>query len=72
MTNNPNDILHGIKLETIVTELVDDFGWDKLGSILSMRCFIYDPSIKSCLKFLRKELWARQKVEKLYIRSYKN
>ena len=62
--NNP---LHGITLEQIVTQLVEHFGWPKLGSIINIRCFNSDPSIKSSLKFLRKTPWAREKVEQLYI-----
>jgi uncharacterized protein (DUF2132 family) len=62
--NNP---LHGKTLEQIVTQLVEHFGWSKLGSIIDIRCFNSDPSISSSLKFLRKTPWARDKVEKLYI-----
>ena len=61
------DPLHGITLETIVTHLVDYFGWDELGRIIDIRCFNFDPSIKSSLKFLRKTPWARKKVEELYL-----
>lgn len=61
------DPLHGKTLEMIVTELVDHFGWQDLGSIIDIRCFKYDPSIKSSLAFLRKTPWARKKVEDLYI-----
>lgn len=61
------DHLHGITLEQIVTHLVAHFGWEKLGSIIAIRCFNSDPSIKSSLKFLRKTPWAREKVERLYI-----
>ena len=64
--NNP---LHGITLKKILTELVDKFGWDGLGERINIRCFNYDPSINSCLKFLRKTEWARAKVEKLYINT---
>ncbi len=62
--NNP---LHGITLQQILLHLVEHFGWAKLGSIINIRCFNSDPSIKSSLKFLRKTPWARDKVEKLYI-----
>lgn len=62
-----NDPLHGKTLEMILTELVEHFGWDDLGSIIAIRCFRYDPSIKSSLAFLRKTPWARKKVEELYI-----
>lgn len=61
------DPLHGKTLEMIVTELVEHFGWEDLGSIINIRCFQYDPSIKSSLTFLRRTPWARKKVEELYI-----
>ena len=63
----PNNPLHGITLETIVADLVDHFGWTELGRRIDIRCFNYDPSVKSSLKFLRRTPWARQKVEELYI-----
>ncbi len=62
--NNP---LHGIKLVTIVEELVEYFGWEELSEKISINCFKNDPSIKSSLKFLRKTPWAREKVESLYL-----
>ncbi|MEO7311277.1 MAG: VF530 family protein [Chitinophagaceae bacterium] len=61
------DPLHGITLETIVTELVDYFGWEELSNQVNINCFKSNPSIKSSLSFLRKTLWARQKVESLYL-----
>lgn len=63
-----NDPLHGITLEMILTRLVEDFGWETLGETIRIRCFNYDPSIKSSLQFLRKTPWARKKVEVLYLR----
>jgi len=65
----PNNPLHGVKLADILEHLVDKYGWEKLGSKIDIRCFNYDPSIKSSLKFLRKTPWAREKVEDLYLRS---
>ncbi len=62
-----NDPLHGITLEMILTRLVDHYGWDELGMMVNIRCFNYDPSIKSSLKFLRRTPWARKKVEKIYL-----
>lgn len=61
------DPLHGKTLEMIVNELHEHFGWEDLGSIIDIRCFKFDPSIKSSLAFLRKTPWARKKVEELYI-----
>lgn len=67
MNDNPNNPLHGIKLEMIVNFLVETYGWDELGRKININCFNYEPSVKSSLKFLRKTPWARTKVEKLYI-----
>ena len=61
------DPLHGITLETIVTELVEHFGFPELGQQIDIRCFTTDPSITSSLKFLRRTPWARAKVESLYL-----
>ena len=69
MTKDP---LHGITLKAIVTELHDKYGWEKLGQLVKINCFIKDPSINSSLKFLRKTPWARSKVEELYINSLKS
>ncbi len=62
-----NDPLHGKTLESIVTTLVAHFGWEKLGQMITINCFMVDPSIKSSLIFLRKTPWARKKVEDLYL-----
>ncbi len=69
MENQPNNPLHGLTLQTILTELVDHFGFEELGYRIDIRCFNYEPSIKSSLKFLRKTPWAREKVEELYLAS---
>ncbi len=61
------DPLHGLTLETILKRLVQYFGWERLGSHISINCFNSDPSIKSSLKFLRRTSWARKKVEDLYL-----
>jgi uncharacterized protein (DUF2132 family) len=63
------DPLHGVTLEMILTQLVAHYGWAELGRRIDIRCFNFDPSIKSSLQFLRRTPWARQKVEDLY-RSY--
>ncbi|MEQ1531648.1 MAG: VF530 family protein [Methylococcales bacterium] len=71
MTKQPNNPLHGITLETMLTELVEEFGWQQMGKTIAIRCFINEPSIKSSLKFLRKTPWARQQLEAWYL-SIKN
>jgi len=63
-----NDPLHGITLERVVTELSARFGWEELGRRVPVRCFLFDPSVKSSLTFLRKTPWARAKVEEIYVR----
>lgn len=65
----PNNPLHGKTLEMILTFLVDKYGWDELGEMININCFINNPSIKSSLTFLRKTQWAKEKVEALYIDS---
>ena len=67
MTQQPKNPLHGVTLETILTELVAHYGWDGLGKLIDIRCFKSDPSIKSSLTFLRKTPWAREKVEALFV-----
>ena len=70
MTNpQPNNPLHGITLEMIVTQLVKEYGWVELGKRIPIRCFNENPSIQSSLKFLRRTPWARKKVEDLFLKS---
>lgn len=64
---NPRDPLHGITLETILTRLVQRHGWGALGRNIPVRCFHYNPTIKSSLTFLRKTPWARKRVEDWFI-----
>lgn len=65
--SQPNNPLHGVTLEHIVTALVAHFGWPALAKQIDINCFKVDPSVKSSLKFLRKTPWAREKVEQLYV-----
>ena len=69
-SEQPNNPLHGITLEQVVTKLVEHYGWGELASRININCFKSDPSIKSSLKFLRKNQWARDKVEQLYISTF--
>jgi uncharacterized protein (DUF2132 family) len=65
----PKDPLHGITLEMILNQLVEQYGWAELGKRIPVKCFTENPSLKSSLKFFRKTPWARKKVEDLYLRS---
>ncbi|MDF7823190.1 VF530 family protein [Pontiellaceae bacterium B12227] len=69
MNEQPNNPLHGITLEKLLNQLVDYYGWEELGAMIDIRCFNWEPSIKSSLKFLRKTQWAREKVEELYMNT---
>ena len=71
ISEQPNNPLHGKPLEMIVKQLVDKFGWEELGNRINIKCFKNNPSIKSSLTFLRKTPWAREKVEKLYLMTFK-
>jgi uncharacterized protein (DUF2132 family) len=62
-----SDPLHGVTLERLLAEMVAEFGWKEMGRRVAIRCFLFDPSIKSSLTFLRKNPWARTKVEALYV-----
>ncbi len=66
--NNP---LHGITLETVVKELHAYYGWKRLGTYVDINCFKSNQTIKSSLKFLRQQQWARTKVEDLYLSMLK-
>ena len=65
----PNNPLHGITLEMILTQLVEHYGWVELCKRIPLRCFYNEPSIKSSLKFLRRTPWARKSVEDLYLNT---
>lgn len=66
----PNNPLHGITLEMMVTQLHAHYGWEELGSMIRVNCFNFEPSVKSSLKFLRRTPWARQKVEEFYLYTF--
>ncbi|MGR0278110.1 VF530 family protein [Marinomonas dokdonensis] len=69
-TEQPNNPLHGVKLEKVVTDLVEHYGWEELSFRININCFKSDPSVKSSLKFLRKTPWARDKVEALFVETF--
>ena len=65
--SKPRDPLHGITLQTIVNALFERHGWAEMARRIPVRCFQFDPSVKSSLAFLRKTPWARAKVEAWYV-----
>jgi uncharacterized protein (DUF2132 family) len=68
----PKNPLHGITLEQVVTRLERRYGWAYLAANININCFKSNPSVKSSLKFLRRTLWAREKVEALYIAAFRD
>jgi uncharacterized protein (DUF2132 family) len=64
-----NDPLHGKTLERILQDLAATIGWKKMAQTIPIRCFMFDPSVKSSLVFLRRTPWARKQVEELYVQS---
>jgi len=67
--NNP---LHGVKLETLLNELVSHYGFEILAEYTNINCFKNRPTLASSLKFLKKTEWAREKMERFYLYNYKN
>jgi len=70
--NYQNNPLHGLGLKNLVTEIVDQYGFEILFAYLNINCFKINPSIDSSVKFLKKTDWAREKVEAFYLYEYKN
>jgi uncharacterized protein (DUF2132 family) len=70
--NYKSNPLHGVSLKTMLTELVDHYGFEILYAYLYINCFKTNPSIASSVKFLNKTDWARENVESFYLYQYKN
>lgn len=69
ISNQPNNPLHGVKLADILEQLTQKYTWEELADRIDINCFKSNPSLKSSLKFLRRTPWAREKVERLYLKS---
>lgn len=70
--NYKNNPLHGVSLKSVVTEIVEHYGFEILFAYLNINCFKNNPSIDSSVKFLKKTEWAREKVEAFYLYQYKS
>lgn len=64
--SQPNNPLHGVTLEAMLTQMVERYGWSGLARDIPINCFLVEPSMTSALKYLRKAPRARAKVEELY------
>lgn len=69
--NYKNNPLHGTSLKSLLTEIVDHYGFNILFAYLNINCFNINPSIESSVKFLKKTDWAREKVEAFYLYQFK-
>ncbi|WP_375238003.1 VF530 family DNA-binding protein [Aurantibacter sp.] len=67
-----NHPLHRVKLKPLLERLVEHYGWEYLGERTNIRCFMYNPTMKSSIGFLRKTTWAREFVEDIYIEMVEN
>ena len=72
MDDHSNDPLYKKTLKDILVFLVQEYGWEKLGEEIKIKCFTSDPSVQSSLVFLRRTPWARAKMEELYIHTMKS
>jgi len=70
--NYENNPLHGLGLESLLVEIVDQYGFEILFAYLNVNCFKTNPSIDSSVKFLKKTDWAREKVEAFYLYDFKS
>jgi uncharacterized protein (DUF2132 family) len=68
----PKNPLYGLKLERLLTEISEHYGWELLSDGMCIDRFQYHTGMKSTAKFLRNNQWAREKVENFYLYQYKN
>lgn len=70
--NYKNNPLNGVGLKKMVSELADYYGFEILFSYVNINCFKNNPSVASSVKFLKKTVWAREKVENFYLYTFKS
>ena len=61
------DPLHGVTLAMVLEYLVGRYGWAAMAQRIPVRCFMFEPSVKSSLTFLRRTPWARAQLEAWYV-----
>jgi uncharacterized protein (DUF2132 family) len=64
--------LYGLKLEQLLTEISDQYGWETLSETMNIERFQFHTGLKSTMKWLRNHEWAKDKVEDFYLYVYKN
>lgn len=68
----PNNPLYGLKMDVLLTEISEHYGWELLSEALDINRFQFHTGMKSTVKFLRNNQWAKEKVENFYLYQYKN
>lgn len=63
--------LHGLGLQAMLSELVLHYDWPILFEQIPLNCFNNKPDLKSCVKFIHKTQWARERVEAFYLYKFK-
>lgn len=64
--------LYGLKLEQLLTEVSEQYGWETLSETMNIERFQFHTGLKSTMKWLRNHEWAKDKVEDFYLYVYKN
>lgn len=67
MSRTPHQILQGVTLEALLKELIAAHGFRNLARAIPIRCFMFEPTLVSSLRFLRKKSEARAQVEAFYV-----
>lgn len=65
--NRAKDPMEGITLKMMLADLIEVFGHQGMFEMTEVRSFDDDyPQFDKILKFIRKNKWAIQKIEKMY------
>lgn len=64
--------LYGLKLEQMLTDISECYGWQELSEALNIERLQFHTGMKSTMKFLRNHEWAKEKIENCYLYLYKS
>ncbi|HIP76343.1 MAG TPA: DNA-binding protein VF530 [Psychromonas hadalis] len=64
--------LQGLQLEQLLSDISEYYTWEVLSETLNIERFLFHTGFKSTAKFLRKNEWAREKVENFYLYQFKS
>ena len=67
MTERKKDALEGVTLKMMLTDVINLFGCKEMYEMTEIHSFNDEPPMfNKILKFIRKNPWAIQKIEKMY------